>query len=164
MLPLLRRAASLVFGYTRTHSYSYPSELGAPMGTGVGGCLSRSRPRESVQECAGLGTPLPCGAGSRNVAGGLGQVIKELKCYLPPEPSCPFPAAWGQSCLGWRSRACPALNLGKTMLKAAPCFLHPRAGGMKHLPGAAGPEAMGRARSPTSEQWGTATCVCPSSH
>ena len=25
--------------------------------------------------------------------GGLGQVIKELKCYLPPEPSCPFPAA-----------------------------------------------------------------------
>lgn len=25
--------------------------------------------------------------------GGLGQVIKKLKCYLPPEPSCPFPAA-----------------------------------------------------------------------
>lgn len=59
--------------------------------------------------------------------GGSGQVIKELKCYLPAEPSCPFPAAWGQSCLGWRSRACPPLNLGKRMLKAAPCFLHPRA-------------------------------------
>lgn len=26
--------------------------------------------------------------------GESGQVIKELKCYLPPEPSCPFPAAW----------------------------------------------------------------------
>lgn len=84
--------------------------------------------------------------------GGSGQVIKELKCYLPAEPSCRSAAAWGQSCLGWRSRACPALNLEKTMLKAAPCFLHPRDGGMRGLPGAAGPEAMGRARSPTSEQ------------
>lgn len=49
------------------------------MGTEVGGCLGRSSPREPVEECVGLGTPLPCGEGSRNVAGGIGAGDKRAK-------------------------------------------------------------------------------------
>lgn len=37
-----------------------------------------------VQECAGLGTPLPCGAGRRNVAGGIGAGDKRAKVL----PAC----------------------------------------------------------------------------
>lgn len=63
-----------------------PSELGAPAGTGAG-----AEPGSRGRNAQGLARP--CGAGMRQ--GGPGQVIKELKCCLPPEPSCPFPAAWG---------------------------------------------------------------------
>lgn len=67
--------------------------------------------------------------------GELGQVIKELKCYLPPEPSCPFPAAGspGAELSGLVLPGLPALTLGKLMLKAAPCSLHPQAGGTEGL-------------------------------
>lgn len=40
---------------------------------------AQEQTRESVQECAGLGTPLPCGAGSRNVAGGIRAGDKRAK-------------------------------------------------------------------------------------
>lgn len=142
------------------------------MGTEVGGCLGRSSPREPVEECVGLGTPLPCGEGSRNVAGGIGagdkraKVLPASRAFLSlPSSGEPGGGAGGRkSCLGWRCRACPALTLGKKKLKAAPCSLHPQTGGTEDLPGVEGPEATGRAGSPSPEQRGTATCVQPSFH
>lgn len=83
--------------------------------------------------------------------GGLGQVIKQLKCYLPPEPSCPFPAAGspGAELSELLLLRLPSTYSGKMMLKAAACSLHPQAGGTEGLAGCGG---CGKARSLSSEQ------------
>lgn len=50
-------------------------------------------PGEPGEECGGLARLCPAEQEAGMWQGELGQVIKELKCCLPPEPSCPFPAA-----------------------------------------------------------------------
>lgn len=133
------------------------------MGTEVGGCLGRSSPREPVEECVGLGTPLPCGEGSRNVAGGIGAGDKRAKVLPASRAFLSLPSSGepgGEEELsGLALPGLPGTYSGKKKLKAAPCSLHPQAGGTEDFPGAAGPEATGRAGSPSPEQRGTATCV-----
>lgn len=92
---IAQKAASLVLGYGSRHS---PRELGASVGTGGGECLSRSRPR--CRNVQGLARLCPAEQEAGMWQGGSGQVIKELKCYLPAEPSCRSPAAWGAELSG----------------------------------------------------------------
>lgn len=94
-------------------------------------------------------------AGRRNVAGGLGQVIKELKCYLPPEPSCPFPAerkSLGAELSGLMLLGLPGTYSGEEDAESRSLFSASisRPVGHKDLSGAADLEAMGRARSLSS--------------
>lgn len=111
----------------------------------------------------GLGTPLPCRAGSRNVAGGTGAGDKTAK-VLPASTaflSLPSSGSPGAELSGLLLLGLPSTCSGKMMLKASACSPHPQAGGTE---GPARCGGCGKARSLSSEQHGPATCVCPSLH